>query len=45
MNMKRKEDELDLAVDEFEKTYKLFEKAAKELMAIMESMNRKKTLA
>ena len=45
MDTKPWEDELDLAVDEFEKTLKAFEKAAKKLMAIMESMNRKKTLA
>jgi len=32
------EDELDLATHEFVKTYKEFEKAAKNLMAIMDSM-------
>ena len=42
MNMKSTEDELDLAAEEFEETYKAFEKAAKRLMAIMESMNRKR---
>ena len=41
MNMKRREDEFGLAVQEFEKTLKAFEKAAKNLMAIMDSMNRK----
>jgi len=42
MDTKPREDELDLAVDEFEKTLKAFEKAAKNLMAIMESINRKR---
>jgi len=41
MNIKPPEDKLDLAAEEFEETYKAFEKAAKRLMAIMESMNRK----
>ena len=42
MNMKRTEDEFGLAVQEFEKTLKAFEKASKNLMAIMDSMNRKR---
>ncbi len=42
MNMKPTEDELDLAAEEFEETYKAFEKAAKKLMAIMDSMNKKR---
>jgi hypothetical protein len=41
MNTEPSEDELDLAAEEFTKTYKAFEKAAKRLMAIMESMNRR----
>ena len=40
--MKQAEDELDLAVQGFEKALKAFEKAAKNLMAIMDSMNRKR---
>ena len=42
MNIKPPEDELDLAAEEFEETYKTFEKAAKRLMAIMDSMNKKR---
>ena len=42
MNMKPTEDELDLAVQGFEKILKVFEKAAKRLMAIMDSMNKKR---
>ncbi len=42
MNMKPTEDELDLAAEEFEETYEAFEKAAKRLMAIMDSMNKKR---
>ena len=42
MNIKPPEDELDLAAEEFEETYKAFEKAAKKLMAIMDSMNKKR---
>jgi len=42
MNIKPPEDELDLAAEEFEETYKAFEKAAKRLMAIMDSMNKKR---
>ncbi len=42
MNMKPTEDELDLAANEFEETYNAFEKAAKRLMAIMDSMNKKR---
>ena len=38
MSIKISEDELDLATNEFTKTYKAFEKAAKNLMAIMDSM-------
>ncbi len=42
MNIEPREDELDLAAEEFEETYKAFEKAAKKLMAIMDSMNKKR---
>ena len=42
MNIKQTKDELDLAVEEFEKTFKAFEKAAKNLMTIMDSKNKKK---
>ena len=42
MDMEPSEEELDLAVEEFTKTYKAFEKAAKKLMAIMDSMNKKR---
>jgi len=42
MNIKTTEEELDLAVHEFEKTLKAFEKAAKKLMSIMDSMNKKR---
>ena len=42
MNIKPPKDELDLAAEEFEETYKAFEKAAKKLMAIMDSMNKKR---
>jgi len=42
MNIEPREDELDLAAEEFEETYKAFEKAAKNLMAIMDSMNKKR---
>ena len=42
MNIIPPEDELDLAAEEFEETYKAFEKAAKKLMAIMDSMNKKR---
>jgi len=42
MDMEPTEEELDLAVEEFTKTYKAFEKAAKKLMAIMDSMNKKR---
>ncbi len=42
MNIKQNKDELDLAVEEFEKTFKDFEKAAKNLISIMDSMNKKK---
>ena len=42
MNIKPPKDELDLAAEEFEETYKVFEKAAKRLMAIMDSMNKKR---
>jgi len=42
MNIKPPKDELDLAAEEFEETYKVFEKAAKKLMAIMDSMNKKR---
>ena len=45
MNKKPTDDQFDSVVYEFIKTYKVFEKAAKKLMSIMESMNRKKTLA
>ena len=42
MDMEPTEEELDLAVEEFSKTFKAFEKAAKKLMAIMDSMNEKR---
>ena len=42
MNIKQNKDELDLAVEEFEKTFKDFEKAAKNLMVIMDIMNKEK---
>jgi chromosome segregation ATPase len=42
MNIMPTEDELDLAVKEFKKTFRAFEKAAKKLMSILESMNKKK---
>lgn len=42
MNIKQTKDELDIAVEEFEKTFKAFEKAAKNLMTIMDSKNKKK---
>ena len=42
MDMKPTKDEFGLAVQGFEKTLKAFEKAAKNLMAIMDSMNRKR---
>jgi len=42
MNIKATEDELDLAVEEFVKIFKAFEKAARKLMAIMDSMNKQK---
>jgi len=42
MDTKPRKDELDLAVEEFTKAYKIFEKAAKKLMAIMDSMNKKR---
>jgi len=40
--MEPTEEELDLAVERFINTYKDFRKAAKKLMAIMDSMNRKR---
>ena len=42
MDVKPTEDEFGLAVQGFEKTLKAFEKAAKNLMAIMDSMNKKR---
>ena len=42
MNMEPTEEELDLAVERFINTYKDFRKAAKKLMAIMDSMNKKR---
>ena len=42
MDKELTEDELDLAVERFLNTYKDFRKAAKKLMAIMDSMNRKR---
>jgi len=42
MNKEPTEDELDLAVETFIDTYKDFEKAAKNLMAIMDSMNKQR---
>ncbi len=42
MDIEPTEDELDLAVERFINTYKDFRKAAKKLMAIMDSMNKKR---
>ena len=42
MNMEPTEDEFDLAVERFINTYKDFREAAKKLMAIMDSMNKKR---
>ena len=42
MDKELTEDELDIAVVRFLNTYKDFEKAAKKLMSIMESMNKQK---
>ena len=42
MEIEPTEQEIDLAVEEFEETYKAFEKATKRLMAIMDSMNKKR---
>ena len=42
MNIEQNKDELDLAVEEFEKTFTAFERRAKNLMSIMVSMNKKK---
>lgn len=42
MDIRPTEDELDLAAGEFKKTFKTFEKAAKRLISIMESMNKKR---
>jgi len=42
MNKNPPEDELDIAVERFLNTYKDFRQAAKKLMAIMDSMNKKR---
>jgi len=42
MNTEYTDDELDLAVEEFMKTFNTFKKAAEKLMAIMDSMNKKR---
>jgi len=42
MGIEPTQEELDLVVERFIKTYKDFRKAAKKLMAIMESINRKR---
>ena len=42
MNKNSTEDELDIAVERFLNTYKDFQKAAKKLMSIMDSMNKKR---
>ena len=42
MNKKPTDDQFDSVVYEFIKTYTAFEKAAKKLMSIMESMNKKR---
>jgi len=41
MNMKQAKDELDLAADEFINSFNAFEKSAKKVMAIMDSMRKK----
>lgn len=40
MNKKPTDDQFDLVVNEFIKTFEAFEKAAKKIMAIMNSMNK-----
>ena len=42
MNKKPTDDQFDSVVYEFIKTYTAFEKAAKKLMSIMDSMNKQK---
>ena len=42
MNKNSTEEEFDIAVERFLNTYKDFERAAKKLTAIMDSMNRKR---
>jgi len=42
MNKKPTDDQFDSVVYEFIKTYTAFEKAAKKLMSIMDSMNKKR---
>jgi len=42
MDIKPAEDELDLATEEFKKTFKIFEKAAKRLISTMERINKKR---
>jgi len=42
MNRVPTEDELDLAAQEFKKTFKAFEKAAEKLISILEDMNKKR---
>jgi len=42
MDIEPREDELDLAVERFISTYRDFRKAARKLMAMMESMNSKR---
>ena len=42
MNRVPTEDEFDLAAEEFKKTFKAFEKAAKKLISILEVMNKKR---
>lgn len=42
MDIRPTENELDLAVEEFKKTFKSFEIAAKKLISITESMNKKR---
>ena len=42
MNKNSTEEEFDISVERFLNTYKDFEKAAKKLVAIMDSMNKKR---
>jgi hypothetical protein len=41
MNRVPTEDELDLTAEEFKKTFKAFQKAAKKFISVLENMNKK----